>query len=413
MVKFRIVNDFISTYGHLLIYFSIPATSALVGWGTNVLAIKMTFYPLNFIGIPPYFGWQGIIPSKAAKMSSISVDLWTTKLINVKELFSQIDPNKVAEEMRPEFDRIAKEIMDEIMYDQAPEAWKRIPSTIKKIIYSRISRDMPEIVSEMMRDIKENIEDVFDIKDMVIKRLTKDKDLLNEMFMKCGKEEFKFIERSGLYFGFAFGLVQMVVWYLYPKFWILPLFGLIVGYATNWLALKLIFEPIEPIKFLGVSYQGLFIKRQNEVSKEYAYMLAHDIFTFDRIFASIINGPTKDKFIALIVEHSNKAIDDSVGISKPVINLVAGKRNYDKIKNIAIEKTIQELPQSIKPVFPYAEEAMDLEATFRNRMQKLPPGDFVDFLRPVFREDELKLILVGAALGLGAGIGQLFLVFGY
>ena len=107
------------------------------------------------------------------------------------------------------------------------------------------------------------------------------------------------------------------------------------------------------------------------------------------------------------------AIDDSVGISKPVINLVAGKRNYDKIKNIAIEKTIQELPQSIKPVFPYAEEAMDLEATFRNRMQKLPPGDFVDFLRQVFREDELKLILVGAALGLGAGIGQLFLVFGY
>ena len=67
----------------------------------------------------------------------------------------------------------------------------------------------------------------------------------------------------------------------------------------------------------------------------------------------------------------------------------------------------------MKPVFPYAEEAMDLETTFRTRMQKLPPSDFVDFLRPVFREDELKLILVGAALGMGAGIGQLFLIFGY
>ena len=407
------MNDFLNTYGHLLIYLSIPITSALVGWLTNVLAIKMTFYPLNFIGIPPYLGWQGIIPNKAAKMSSISVDLWTTKLINVKELFSQINPEKVAEEMRPEFNRIAKEIMDEIMLDQAPDAWKRIPNPIKKVIYSRISRDMPEIVAEMMKDIKENIEEVFDIKDMVIKRLTKDKALLNEMFMKCGKEEFKFIERSGLYFGFVFGLFQMAIWYLVPEWWILPLFGLIVGYATNWLALKLIFEPIEPIRFLGVSYQGLFIKRQNEVSKEYAYMLAHDIFTFDRIFSSIITGPTKEKFIALIVEHSNKAIDDSAGLSKPVISLVAGKKSYDKIKNIAINKTIQELPQSIKPVFPYAEEAMDLETTFRTRMQKLPPADFVDFLRPVFREDELKLILVGAALGMGAGIGQLFLIFGY
>ena len=398
-------------YQSVLIYLAIPITSALVGWLTNVVAIKMTFYPIHFIGIKP-IGWQGIIPSKAAKMSSISVDLWTSKLINVKELFAKINPKKVAKEMHPEFDRISKEIMDEIMHEQAPEIWSRVPESIKKLAYSRISKDLPEIVTEMMTDIKENIDEMFDIKDMVIKRLTKDKGLLNDMFLQVGDEEFKFIERSGFTFGFLFGIVQMIVWYFYPKFWILPLFGLLVGYATNWLALKLIFNPIEPISFLGVTYQGLFIKRQNEVSKEYAYMLAHDIFTFDRIFASIITGPTKDRFVNLIANHANHAIDEAAGLSKPVITLVAGKRSYEKIKNIAIDKTLKELPNSVKPVFPYAEKAMDLENIFRTRMQKLPPRDFVDFLRPVFQEDELKLILVGAVLGMGAGIGQLFILFG-
>ena len=398
-------------YQSLLIYLAIPITSALVGWLTNVVAIKMTFYPIHFIGIKP-FGWQGIIPSKAAKMSSISVDLWTSKLINVKELFAKINPKKVAKEMLPEFDRISKEIMDEIMHEQAPEIWSRVPESVKKLAYSRISKDLPEIVTEMMTDIKDNIDEMFDIKDMVIKRLTKDKGLLNEMFLQVGDEEFKFIERSGFTFGFLFGIVQMLVWYFYPKFWILPLFGLLVGYATNWLALKLIFNPIEPISFLGVTYQGLFIKRQNEVSKEYAYMLAHDIFTFDRIFASIITGPTKDRFVNLITDHANHAIDEAAGLSKPVITLVAGKRSYEKIKNIAIDKTLKELPNSVKPVFPYAEKAMDLENIFRTRMQHLPPRDFVDFLRPVFQEDELKLILVGAVLGMGAGIGQLFILFG-
>ena len=398
-------------YQSLLIYLAIPITSALVGWLTNVVAIKMTFYPIHFIGIKP-FGWQGIIPSKAAKMSSISVDLWTSKLINVKELFAKINPKKVAKEMHPEFDRISKEIMDEIMHEQAPEIWSRVPESVKKLAYSRISKDLPEIVTEMMTDIKDNIDEMFDIKDMVIKRLTKDKGLLNDMFLQVGDEEFKFIERSGFTFGFLFGIVQMLVWYFYPKFWILPLFGLLVGYATNWLALKLIFNPIEPISFLGVTYQGLFIKRQNEVSKEYAYMLAHDIFTFDRIFASIITGPTKDRFVNLITDHANHAIDEAAGLSKPVITLVAGKRSYEKIKNIAIDKTLKELPNSVKPVFPYAEKAMDLENIFRTRMQHLPPRDFVDFLRPVFQEDELKLILVGAVLGMGAGIGQLFILFG-
>lgn len=398
-------------YQSLLIYLAIPITSALVGWLTNVVAIKMTFYPIHFMGIKP-FGWQGIIPSKAAKMSSISVDLWTSKLINVKELFAKINPKKVAKEMLPEFDRISKEIMDEIMHEQAPEIWSRVPESVKKLAYTRISKDLPEIVTEMMTDIKDNIDEMFDIKDMVIKRLTKDKGLLNDMFLQVGDEEFKFIERSGFTFGFLFGIVQMLVWYFYPKFWILPLFGLLVGYATNWLALKLIFNPIEPISFLGVTYQGLFIKRQNEVSKEYAYMLAHDIFTFDRIFASIITGPTKDRFVNLITDHANHAIDEAAGLSKPVITLVAGKRSYEKIKNIAIDKTLKELPNSVKPVFPYAEKAMDLENIFRTRMQHLPPRDFVDFLRPVFQEDELKLILVGAVLGMGAGIGQLFILFG-
>ena len=70
-------------------------------------------------------------------------------------------------------------------------------------------------------------------------------------------------------------------------------------------------------------------------------MLAHDIFTFDRIFASIVSGPTKDKVTRLIASHANKAIDEAAGISKPVITLVAGKRSYEKMKDIAIDKTLE------------------------------------------------------------------------
>lgn len=404
--------EFLETYKEWFMYLSIPITSAIVGWGTNVLALKMTFYPLEFFGIPPFLGWQGIIPSKARKMSEMSVDLWTTKLIDVKELFAQIEPQKVADEMRPEFDRLSKEIMDEIMYEQSPEIWKRIPESAKKVVYARISRDMPEVVEGIMTDIKENIEDVFDIKDMVVNRLMQDKQLMNDIFLNCGREEFKFIERSGLYFGFLFGIVQMAVWFFFQEWWLLPLFGLIVGYATNWLALKLIFEPIEPKKVFGKTFQGLFITRQNEVSAEYAKMLAHEIFTFDRIFAAIVNGPTKDKFVKMVVEHANHAIDDAVGLSKPLITAVSGRKNYEIMKNIIIDKTVRNMPKSVKPAFPYAEEAMDLETVFRTKMQALSPPEFEGFLRPVFQEDELKLILVGAVLGMAAGFGQLFFVFG-
>ncbi|MCT4579838.1 MAG: hypothetical protein N4A35_00350 [Flavobacteriales bacterium] len=406
------MTEFLDAYGVYLQFLSIPLVSGIVGWGTNVLALKMTFYPLEFWGIKPFLGWQGIIPSKAEKMAKISVNLWTTKLVNVRELFAQLEPAQVAEEMRPQFDRISKEIMDEVMEKQSPDIWRRIPESVKRMTYARISRDMPDVVSEIMTDVKDNIEEVFNIEEMVVQRLTSDKQLMVEMFLNCGKEEFKFIERSGFYFGFLFGIAQMGVWYYFPEWWILPLAGLIVGYATNWLALKLIFEPVEEKSVLGMKFQGLFIKRQNEVAEEYAKMLTEEIFTFDRIFAAIINGSTKDRFVNLVLKHAERGIDEGVGISKPVVNLVAGKRNYDKMKNVVLDKVIREMPSSVKPVFSYADEVMDLETVFRTKMQALSPPEFVGFLRPVFQEDELKLILIGAVLGMAAGFAQLYFVFG-
>ena len=58
-------------------YFIIPWIAGFVGYITNVLALEMTFYPVEFWGIEIFriktepwglFGWQGIIPTKAHKM---------------------------------------------------------------------------------------------------------------------------------------------------------------------------------------------------------------------------------------------------------------------------------------------------------------------------------------------------------
>ena len=73
-------------------------------------------------------------------------------------------------------------------------------------------------------------------------------------------------KNSGFFFGFLLGVVQMFVWLLYDKPWTLPAGGAVVGYITNWLAIKLIFEPVDPVKMGPFVLQGLFLKRQDEVS---------------------------------------------------------------------------------------------------------------------------------------------------
>ena len=48
----------------------------------------------------------------------------------------------------------------------------------------------------------------------------------------------------------------------------------------------------------------------------------------------------------------------------------------------------------------------------RHYLQALPPEEFEGILRPAFQEEELKLILVGMALGIVAGTAQMILIFG-
>ena len=48
--------------------------AAAIGYVTKVVAIHMMFAPLEFVGIKPFLGWQGIVPRKAEKMAGIGGD---------------------------------------------------------------------------------------------------------------------------------------------------------------------------------------------------------------------------------------------------------------------------------------------------------------------------------------------------
>ena len=83
----------------------IPLISAIVGWGTNVVAVRMMFSPIDFVGIPPILGWQGIVPANAKELAAASTDLITTKLINLRTVFDEFDAdgNEI-----PEADRVGR-----------------------------------------------------------------------------------------------------------------------------------------------------------------------------------------------------------------------------------------------------------------------------------------------------------------
>ncbi len=396
---------------NLWLYLSMPLISALVGYATNVIAIKMMFYPVEFIGKPPLLGWQGIIPRRAAKMAAISVDTITTYLITQEEIFARLDPERVASELEPPLNHMIEDVVDSIMGQHEPGLWESLPEMVKKQVYKRVKKEAPGLISDIMNQIKINIAQMYDLKDMVITNLTKDKALLNRIFQEVGAAEFKFIGRSGLYFGGIFGTLQMITWIFYKGTWLLPAFGLAVGYATNWIALQMIFNPKELMRLGPFNVQGLFMKRQDEVARDYGRLVSSYVLTPANIIEGILKGPYSDKVFAMIGKHVQKAVDEQTSFAKPFVTFAVGTQNYRQMKESAVAELVGRLPDTLKHIENYANDALDLENTLSTRLQSLKPEEFEGMLRPAFEQDEWILIAVGALLGFLVGVFQLLVMF--
>lgn len=389
---------------------SIPLISAIVGWGTNYLAVKMMFYPLKFVGIPPVFGWQGLIPAKRRQMAEIEVELVLGKLLSVEELAGRLEPEALTKAIEHRLHQVVRKIVNEVMEESAPQLWAALPVQGKNLVYRRIEDDIPYVVTKMVEDFQHNVNEILDIKELVVEQLVNSPELINEIFLRSGEREFPFIVRSGFYFGFLFGLPTMALWYLYQAWWILPLGGLLVGYATNWIAIKIIFEPKRPVRFFGFTIQGMFLKRQQEVSRVYADIIETKLINSKNITHMILHGSGSAQLLELIELHVNDAIERYVAIAQPYFALGVGSANYFKMKSMAVKRLFEDTDKYLLYAFDYANQALRVGDDLCERLRALSSEEFEGVLRPAYQQDEWKLIITGALLGLAAGVAQLYLL---
>lgn len=393
-----------------LLLLLIPLTSALVGWFTNYLAVKMMFYPVEFVGIRPIFGWQGLIPAKRRKMAEIEVELVLGKLLSVEEIVNRLDAQQMTLVIERRLKQVLRRIVNEVMQASAPTLWAALPVQGKNLVYARVELDIPNVVSKMVRDFQQNVTEIFDIREMVVEQLAKDPELINEIFLKAGAKEFPFIERSGLYFGFLFGLPTMFIWSYYQLWWILPLGGLLVGYATNWIAIKIIFEPKRPRKVGFFTLQGMFLKRQKEVSRVYAEIIEKKLLNSQNITHAVLKGAGSGQLLELIELHVNDAIERYVAVAQPYFALAVGSEDYFRMKEMAVKRIFEDSDKFLHYAHEYANSALNIGDDLRVKMEALSPEEFEGVLRPAYKQDEWKLIVVGAILGMLAGTGQLYLM---
>lgn len=401
---------FYHAHQSVLVIAIMPFMYGFIGWLTNWQAVKMIFWPLKFWGIPPYLGWQGIVPRKAAIFAERTADYLAEKLVYLPEVFDRLEPRVIAKKLEPIIDEIVDDVVNEVFEKSNPLLWRMVPDMITKEIINASRNQAPKAVRLVIKDIQKNISDVFNVRELAVETMSgPNVGRLINLVQTVGKKEFRFIRILGLYFGFALGLVQMLIWMIHPVLWTLPVQGVIVGYVINYMAVNMIFRPLEEKRyFFFFKWQGLFIKSKDEVAAEFSKLVAQDVLTSKNIIRKILTGSARDRIHLIIRMAVSQAIDRMAAAVKPIVTSALDSATLDMVKHeITLELTSLEISEYIED---YLRDALNVEQIMIDRFNKLSGPEFEQLLRPVFHEDEWKLMAVGSVLGGAIGVVLLLLM---
>lgn len=337
-----------------------------------------------------------------------SADLMT-QLFDITEIFAQLDPYLFFKSMEDGLLLVLDIILNDEATQHLGEKWRKIPDTVKNELVLGAFHECPEFMTNFLTDFTHHIHDVLDVKQMCIDACIKNKEIINKIFEQCGQKEFRFIRRSGFYFGFIFGCIQTGIWLIYDGEWMLPVGGFLVGWLTNWIALKIIFRPLYPKRVGPLVLQGLFLKRQPEVAVSFAHVTCVEILNTETMWESILNGPKHKNFQYLLRTHALIFTEHLMGGLRPLILSTLDSNMISLLQEDIASKVVESLPSIIELSFDYTTKTIDLETIMCTTLKGLPPEEYEGVLHPAFEEDELTLILVGGVLGLLVGVAEVFM----
>lgn len=181
----------------------------LIGYVTNVVAIKLIFRPINPIKIPILnIEIIGMIPKRKAEIATNIGQVIENQFLSVDEIMNNI----VTEEDKQNVIEYIKERTKIILN----EKMTLIPSTIRNIAQNYIGEIIEDEVRKAIDELSEEIiikaNNRINIKEMVQTKINElDLYELEAIIINIVKKELRHIEILGLILGFFIGIVQGVI----------------------------------------------------------------------------------------------------------------------------------------------------------------------------------------------------------
>ena len=144
-----------------------------------------------------------------------------------------------------------------------------------------------------------------------------------------------------------------------------PLLGAVIGYCTNWLAVKMLFKPLEPIKVFGRTLPftpGVIPKNRGRIAAACGKAVGETLLTEDDLKAAFIGQQTKEKVTDALYEKMTAEEFTEMTVAGIGIEVI-GEEKLDDVKGTVSAYLIDRISKVLSE-FDYCSVITDVGGRF-------------------------------------------------
>lgn len=190
----------------------------------------------------------------------------------------------------------------------------------------------------------------------------------------------------------------------------LPLIAAAIGWFTNFVAIKMLFHPREPINFGLFRLQGLFPKRKSEIAQKLGEIVARDLLSVEDITERLKSDENQAMIRQFLDDKLERFLQTKFRALLPRISMWLSSRALQKIKMILLREFMQQLPRMVDQIVSREAHSIDIEKMVAEKVEAFSSDQLEAMLHSILSKEFRMIELLGAVLGFIIGCAQVGLV---
>ena len=188
---------------------------------------------------------------------------------------------------------------------------------------------------------------------------------------------------------------------------LLPLIAALIGWMTNYIAVKMLFHPKEPKKIVGITFHGVFPKRQNVLAEKLGQLVADELFSVTDVSAKIKEFATSDEAMNEVGKRIEMTIRNKLVQAFPMRAMFLTDEMVEKVTGLFKNELKDFLSATSQGMGEKLEENLNVEAMVKERVNAFSSEKLEKLLNQLMKKEFKFIELVGAILGFLIGCLQL------